>query len=196
MHSARIVSRAFSVSRVIILLLMCGLVAAVSMIGQTSSKTSPAKKKAIAKSSSNRSSGKSVKMSLSKSSAHARGAFRHDEPSNGGRVNSKVVVTRKLVHGHWVRTTQIVHAEPGPTYQTHPDTERYQQIQQALAQKGYFKGEANGQWNDDSVAALKQFQTEQKINNDGKISSLSLIGLGLGPNRETTSAKADSPERE
>jgi hypothetical protein len=115
------------------------------------------------------------------------------EDNGSSRVQSrKVVVTRKLVHGHWVRTTQIVHKESGPTFQAHPDTERYQQIQQALAQKGYFKGEANGTWGDDSVAALKQFQTDQKIPNDGKISSLSLIGLGLGPNREAGAPKADS----
>ncbi len=101
-------------------------------------------------------------------------------------------MTRKLVHGKWVRTTQIVHADPGPSYQTHPDQERYQQIQQALAAKGYFKGETNGQWGDDSVAALKQFQTERKIPNDGKISALSLIGLGLGPNRETATAKSEA----
>jgi hypothetical protein len=104
----------------------------------------------------------------------------------------KVVVTRKLVHGKWVRTTQIVHSEPpAPSFQTHPDTDRYQQIQQALAQKGYFKGEANGTWGDDSVAALKQYQTDQKIPNDGKITSLSLIGLGLGPNRETAAVKTE-----
>jgi peptidoglycan hydrolase-like protein with peptidoglycan-binding domain len=102
------------------------------------------------------------------------------------------VVTRKLIHGRWVRTTQVVHSQPsGPSYQTHPDTERYQQIQQALAQKGYFKGEANGTWGDDSVSALKQYQTESKIPNDGKISALSLIGLGLGPNRETPAEKSD-----
>jgi len=104
----------------------------------------------------------------------------------------KVVVTRKLVHGKWVRTTQIVHAAPpAPSFQTHPDTDRYQQIQQALAQKGYFKGEANGEWGDESVAALKQYQTDQKIPNDGKITSLSLIGLGLGPNRETAAVKTE-----
>jgi|GEM_PF-3788748 len=95
-----------------------------------------------------------------------------------------VVVTRKKVNGHWVRTTKVVHAERGPVVQPHPEPERYQQIQQALAANGYYKGEPNGQWNDESVAALKQFQTDRKIPNDGKISSLSLIGLGLGPNRE------------
>ena len=113
--------------------------------------------------------------------------MKQEASSGTHRVRTrKVVVTRKLVHGHWVRTTQIVHAPPAPSYQTHPDPERYQQIQQALANSGYFKGQVNGEWGDDSVAALKQFQTDHKLVNDGKISSLSLISLGLGPNREAS----------
>src|ERR1700761_7151770 len=70
---------------------------------------------------------------------------------------------------------------PRPTYQQHPDPERYQQIQQALADHGYFKGQVNGQWGDDSVDALKRFQADQKLDDDGKISALTLTGLGLGP---------------
>jgi Putative peptidoglycan binding domain len=69
----------------------------------------------------------------------------------------------------------------GPSYQLHPDPQRYEEIQKALAERGYFKGEANGQWGDDSVDALKRFQADQKLPDDGKINSLSLIGLGLGP---------------
>jgi peptidoglycan hydrolase-like protein with peptidoglycan-binding domain len=71
-----------------------------------------------------------------------------------------------------------------PSYQTHPDPERYKEIQQALADKGYFKGDVNGQWDDDSVSAMKQFQADQKLPDDGKISAPTLIGLGLGPKHE------------
>ena len=71
-----------------------------------------------------------------------------------------------------------------PSYQLHPDAERYKQIQQALADHGYFKGEVNGQWGDDSIDALKRFQADQKLPNDGKISALALIGLGLGPKHD------------
>jgi hypothetical protein len=69
----------------------------------------------------------------------------------------------------------------GPSYQLHPDAQRYQEIQKSLADRGYFKGEVNGQWGDDSIDALKRFQADQKLPDDGKINSLSLIGLGLGP---------------
>ena len=64
-----------------------------------------------------------------------------------------------------------------------PTKERYQQIQQALASKGYFSGEANGQWGPDSAEALKRFQADQNLTPDGKLTSLSLIALGLGPKR-------------
>lgn len=75
-----------------------------------------------------------------------------------------------------------------PSYQTHPDPERYQQIQQALTDRGYFKGEVNGQWNDDSSDALKRFQADQKLDNDGKINALTLRGLGLGPKHDGSTA--------
>lgn len=71
-----------------------------------------------------------------------------------------------------------------------PAPERYKEIQQALADKGYYRGEVNGAWGPDSVAALRNYQREQKIDGDGKLNSLSLIGLGLGPKRPLT-AQAD-----
>jgi hypothetical protein len=76
----------------------------------------------------------------------------------------------------------------GPSYQLHPDPQRYQEIQKALADRGYFKGTVNGEWGDDSVDALKRFQADQKLPDDGKINSPSLIGLGLGPKHNGSSA--------
>lgn len=66
-----------------------------------------------------------------------------------------------------------------------PTPERYHEIQAALVTKGYLKSEdAGGAWNQTSVDALKMFQTEQNLESTGKINSLSLIALGLGPRRE------------
>ena len=61
--------------------------------------------------------------------------------------------------------------------------------------KGYLGAdEATGGWNQNSVDALKRFQADQKIEASGKINSLSLIALGLGPKRDTASAKpAEEP---
>lgn len=71
-----------------------------------------------------------------------------------------------------------------------PTPERYKQIQEALAAKGYLApDQANGEWNDNSAAALKKFQTDQNIVPSGKIDSLSLIALGLGPKHDTAPAQ-------
>ncbi len=58
---------------------------------------------------------------------------------------------------------------------------RYKQIQQALKDKGCYHGEIDGKWGRESVSAPQRFQTEQGIENEGKITALALIGLGLGP---------------
>ncbi len=79
------------------------------------------------------------------------------------------------------------HLALAPSYQLHPDPERYRQIQQALATRGYFKGDANGVWGADSVDALRRFQTDQKIpDNEGKINALSLNSLGLGARHDSS----------
>ena len=67
--------------------------------------------------------------------------------------------------------------------QQQPTPDRYKEIQQALAERGYFNGPVDGQWGPESVDALKRFQREQNLTEDGKIGSLSLIALGLGPKR-------------
>jgi hypothetical protein len=72
-----------------------------------------------------------------------------------------------------------------------PTPDRYKQIQEALAAKGYLTpDQVNGQWNEASVDALKRFQAAQNIDSTGKINSLSLIALGLGPKHDTSSAAA------
>jgi len=78
------------------------------------------------------------------------------------------------------------------SYQQAPSADRYREIQQALASKGYFHGEPNGEWGPESGDALKRFQTDQSLMPDGKINSLSLIALGLGSKR-LSAAKSDAP---
>jgi len=75
-----------------------------------------------------------------------------------------------------------------------PTPERYKEIQSALVAKGYMKPEdASGAWNQASSDALKKFQSEQNLESTGKINSLSLIALGLGPKHETTAVPAKAP---
>jgi len=72
-------------------------------------------------------------------------------------------------------------AAAGSYRQMAPTAERYKEIQQALVDKGYLKSEPTGVWDQQSSDAMKQFQTDQKQNPTGKITSAALIGLGLGP---------------
>jgi len=108
-------------------------------------------------------------------------ALQQEKRGRVGQANVRRVVVTRMVHGRLVRVSRIVRVHAAPVVPTHPEPERLKEIQKALADKGYFKGEPTGEWNADSVAALKQFQTERNLTADGKISALSLIGLGLGP---------------
>ena len=79
--------------------------------------------------------------------------------------------------------------------QLNPTPERYHEIQDALVSKGYLKSEdANGTWDQTSIDALKKFQSEQNLDPSGKINSLSLIALGLGPKHDTLAAAAPAPK--
>ncbi len=74
--------------------------------------------------------------------------------------------------------------------QATPSSDRYQEIQNALVAKGYLPADAaTGAWDQASADALKKFQSEQNLDSTGKINSLSLIALGLGPRHDSSSTK-------
>jgi hypothetical protein len=111
---------------------------------------------------------------------------------HGSKTNVRRVLVKRMVHGHLVTVSRVVRVKSGPVVPPHPDADRLREIQQAMADKGYFKGEVNGVWTADSVDALKRFQSEQKLMPDGKINALSLIGLGLGPKHDGSVAALPS----
>ncbi len=79
-----------------------------------------------------------------------------------------------------------------PATQRAPDEARIREIQQALATRGY-DVEVTGAWGPQSVEALKKFQEDRNITNltgRGKLDPLTLIALGLGPNRPPAMAGA------
>jgi peptidoglycan hydrolase-like protein with peptidoglycan-binding domain len=61
-----------------------------------------------------------------------------------------------------------------------PTPERIMEIQEALAKKGTLNGSPSGEWDDSTVAAMKQFQTSNGLNPTGKLDALTLQKLGLG----------------
>ena len=77
--------------------------------------------------------------------------------------------------------------------QAAPTADRYREIQQALSDRGYLKNEPNGVWDQQSSDALKQFQTENNLTPTGKLSSLSLIQLGLGPKHDSNAFPPAAP---
>lgn len=115
-----------------------------------------------------------AKASVSKSAASKTAATktRSKSAAKTGTKSRRTVVARR------------------PPLQQQPTTDRYKEIQQALTNKGYFQGPVDGAWNTGSVEALKRFQKDQNLDPDGKIGSLSLIALGLGPKRGEAAAQA------
>lgn len=89
------------------------------------------------------------------------------------------------------KTTRRAPATTWRNRQMSPSPERYKEIQDALVAKGYLRPEdEESGWNQASMDALKRFQVEQNIEASGKINSLSLIALGLGPRHDADPTKA------
>lgn len=107
------------------------------------------------------------------------------KPSGGtARAASKTATSRKNARRPGASRTKTVRAR----VQQAPTPERYAEIQRALIQRGYLSGSATGNWGADSVEALKRFQQDHNLEPTGKINALTLIALGLGPNRASQTA--------
>jgi len=113
--------------------------------------------------------------------------------ANAKTVSKKTTSAKK---GKSSKKSVRTSATAGRSRQLAPTPERYRDIQQALVERGYLKSEPNGVWDAQSVDALRQFQTDRKLSSTGKITSASLIGLGLGPKtsqQELTGAAPKPP---
>jgi peptidoglycan hydrolase-like protein with peptidoglycan-binding domain len=65
------------------------------------------------------------------------------------------------------------------------DPERVTQIQEALIREHYLTGEANGQWDSGTQAAMQKFQADQGWQTKLMPDSRALVKLGLGPDYST-----------
>jgi peptidoglycan hydrolase-like protein with peptidoglycan-binding domain len=61
-----------------------------------------------------------------------------------------------------------------------PTSDRIMEIQQALAKDGSYSAAPSGKWDDDTVEAMKKFQTAHALNPSGKLDARTLEKLGLG----------------
>ena len=119
-------------------------------------------------------------------------AKKQTAPARSGASTRTPVATRPATRTPVTRTAASRTARkpvPRTTWrnrQTTPSPERYKEIQEALVSKGYLKPEeAGGAWGESSADALKRFQSDQNLESTGKINSLSLIALGLGPRHDS-----------
>ena len=131
----------------------------------------------------------------SKAKPHARPAPRGSKPvsrgSHGGnhssrsgvKIHARITPSHgKAGRGRYARSKTSSHkSAPRPVVQASPSSDRYREIQEALAAKGYLKTAPSGVWDQDSMDAMRRFQEDQKLTATGKLNSLSLIALGLGP---------------
>jgi peptidoglycan hydrolase-like protein with peptidoglycan-binding domain len=61
------------------------------------------------------------------------------------------------------------------------DSERVTQIQEALIREHYLSGDADGQWDSTTQAAMQKFQSDQGWQTKLMPDSRALVKLGLGP---------------
>jgi hypothetical protein len=159
--------------------------------GQSSARKKPAKKKTAATAVAKKSGGKTAsKSGTAGKSAPQKSAGKSSAKKSGSASSARKGASSKSGSKTASKSSRRgKKSAPSVTWrnrQTAPTPDRYKEIQDALVAKGYLNSEdANGQWGQSSVAALKSFQAAQNIESTGKINSLSLIALGLGPKRET-----------
>jgi peptidoglycan hydrolase-like protein with peptidoglycan-binding domain len=132
---------------------------------------------------------KTAPKSTRATAAHAGGSATVKSRAGTAKKSATKAGTLKSTAKAGTRSKRAVVARRPPV-QMQPTTDRYKEIQQALADKGYFRGTPDGTWGSDSVDALKRFQKDQNLDPDGKIGSLSLMALGLGPKRGVASAQS------
>lgn len=61
-----------------------------------------------------------------------------------------------------------------------PTPDRISEIQQALGKDGSYSNAPSGKWDENTVDAMKKFQTAHALNPSGKLDARTLEKLGLG----------------
>lgn len=174
---------------------LCGLIAAAMLVlvwtagAQTTARTKKVAPKTAGKSAPHRTT--------------AKRAATHAKSGSKTTAANKTATARKSTSGRKTASASARHGKRGTASarrttwrnrQAVPTPDRYKEIQQALVAKGYLNpGAATGTWDQTSIDALKKFQTAQNIEVTGKLNSLSLIALGLGPKHDTATVLPPPP---
>jgi hypothetical protein len=105
-------------------------------------------------------------------------------------ASAKTPATRTASRKYYSR--QPVVRRSYSAQQISPTADRYREIQDALAAKGYLKTPPSGVWDKDSIDAMTRFQQDQKLDPTGKLTARSLGALGLGPKPADAAAPSAS----
>ena len=145
----------------LVLMVMCALVSAVGATQATSDST-PAKKPAASKTTHKKPVSSSAKPLNHPSSAHS--ATTSKTRAAAGKNSRKKTVR--------VRGQQKI------------DSDRAEQIQEALIREHYLTGEPTGSWNTASEDAMRRYQADHGWQTKEVPDSRALIRLGLGPSND------------
>jgi murein L,D-transpeptidase YcbB/YkuD len=151
------------------------LLVALVTFGLTAGAAPPKKKAAPAKRPAASSSKQTAKQKYTAANSRYKRKYATSRARGRGRSPQPVAVQRRT------------YGQPRPT------DDRYMEIERALATRGYLQREPTSDWTPDCAEALKRFQKDQNLPPNGKITSLSLIALGLGPKRDTNSVASAVP---
>jgi murein L,D-transpeptidase YcbB/YkuD len=91
-------------------------------------------------------------------------------------AKSKTSTSSSKAHG----TTKKTARKKKDKGQMAPTSDRITEIQQALAKDGSYSAAPSGKWDDNTVDAMKKFQTTHALNPSGKLDARTLEKLGLG----------------
>jgi murein L,D-transpeptidase YcbB/YkuD len=109
--------------------------------------------------------------------AHAKLRTASFSPAIRTQSDSSSTATRALSKKKSGKQKRAAKHEPS---QMSPTPERISEIQSALARGGYYRTDATGKWDSDTVDALQRFQSGNGLDTTGKLDALTLQKLGLG----------------
>jgi len=99
-------------------------------------------------------------------------------------------------HKTSAKSTKALKSSKAKSHQMHGqqgiDSARVTQIQQALIREHYMNGEANGNWDAETMAAMQKFQADQGWQTKLMPDSRALKKLGLGPDYSNAINAKDS----
>ena len=151
------------------------------------------KKKTSSKNRTTAAEGSQAKNAPKKKPAASGSAKIHSATSSATNKNSTKVsgkTSSSTTRKSSVRSLAGKKSRKQPGQKT-PTVDRVNQIQAALARDGSFQGLPNGKWDDNTVAAMRRFQTAHGLNPSGKLDAPTLQRLGLGS--ETAGVAAPTP---